>query len=311
MERRADARPATGGSVVLRVLTGGGAAAVAAPRGHAHRHLGGAAGAEQLLPADALPHRQPLTYPDAYTYPDSYPYPESHPYADELFDAGAQAGASDAVRVFLLGPDALARSGLRMLLDGQPGIAVVGDDESGPRSLATLCTAGPDVVVLHGVADPREIGLLAEQLGDGVRLVAVGGAGPRDEPDARDTVLSAHLPTSVTPADLAAAVRMAAAGYRVLRDIPGVRPRPTGGPASDAEDISSVSAVDPRELTAREREVIDLIARGSSNAEIARELLVSEHTVKSHVQNLLHKLKLRNRVHAVVYAFETGLRRPC
>lgn len=297
MERRADARPAPAGTAVLRVLPGGGAAAAAAPRRQLHRHLGGAAGAEQFLPAEAMTYRQPLSYPESYP--------------DERYDRVPAAGDPDAVRVFLLGPDALARSGLRMLLDGQPGVTVAGDGEPGPRSLAALRTVCPDVVVVHGVGDSREIGLLAQQAGDGVRLLAIGGTGPQDGPGAWEAALSGHLPTSVTPADLAAAVRMAAAGYRVLRDAPAAWQQTAGAPASGADGTSTVSDVDPRELTAREREVIDLIARGSSNAEIAEELLLSEHTVKTHVQNLLHKLKLRNRVHAVVYAFETGLRSPC
>ncbi|WP_329327208.1 response regulator transcription factor [Streptomyces mirabilis] len=80
--------------------------------------------------------------------------------------------------------------------------------------------------------------------------------------------------------------------------------RPAAGP------LAPISPVSPGRLTDRECQVLDLLARGLSNGEIARALTLSEHTVKTHVQNLLHKLRLRNRVHAAIYAFESGLRAP-
>jgi DNA-binding NarL/FixJ family response regulator len=124
-------------------------------------------------------------------------------------------------------------------------------------------------------------------------LLVVGGSG---------TALGGsrgHLPATVTADQLAAAVVLAAAGYAVV-------PRP-GEPLA-AEPARPVSDADPATLTGRERQVLGMVARGLSNAEIAAALTLSEHTVKTHVQNLLGKLRLPNRLHAVIYAFETGLR---
>ncbi|MGW0799708.1 response regulator transcription factor, partial [Streptomyces sp. NPDC002692] len=93
---------------------------------------------------------------------------------------------------------------------------------------------------------------------------------------------------------------------------PRGRGPPRGGPARRfaAPPVPPISPVSPDRLTDRECQVLGLLARGLSNGEIAQALTVSEHTVKTHVQNMLHKLRLRNRVHAAIYAFESGLRPP-
>ncbi|MER5887825.1 response regulator transcription factor [Streptomyces sp. NPDC001941] len=194
-----------------------------------------------------------------------------------LLPGGGSAGA--AVRVYVLGADALARGGIRALLAGQPAAQVVGDGAPGPGATAELAGLAPDVVVAHDGAAP----------GPGApdcRVLTIGGRG--------------QLPATATPAQLAAAVVLAAAGYRVTHD-------EAPGPAAPAPALSEVG---PDQLTEREREVLALLAHGLSNTEIALALTLSEHTVKTHVQNLLAKLRLRNRVHAAIYAFETGLRAP-
>ncbi|MFJ3929959.1 MULTISPECIES: response regulator transcription factor [unclassified Streptomyces] len=275
MERRAQGWPASSGTAALRVLPGG--AGPAGPRTSRHT----------LLP--------PLA--DRAAPPAAYPWAPAH---DDLVLSGEPApDGADTVRVFLLGPDALARAGLRALLESQPGVVVAAEGEPGPRALADLRISCPDVMVLHGVPDPQLIGLPGSQDPGGTPLLAVGSPEPA-EPGPH---LNGCLPATVTPADLAAAVRMAAAGYHLSR-------RPSRRTADDGGfRRAEVSDVDPAELTARESEVLDLIARGLSNAEIAGALMLSEHTVKSHVQNLLGKLRLRSRVQAVVYAYEIGLRR--
>ncbi|MEU2394168.1 response regulator transcription factor [Streptomyces sp. NPDC007369] len=274
MERRAQGWPASSGTAALRVLPGG--AVPDRPRGR----------------RTALPPLADRAAPSA-----------AYRWAPTRHDVRPEEPAmevADAVRVFLLAPDALARAGLRALLDGQPGVVVVAEGEPGPRALADLRVSCPDVTVLHGVPDPHLIGLTGSQDLGGTPLLAVGGTEPA-EPGPH---LNGCLPATVAPADLAAAVRMAAVGYHLTR-------RPSRRTADDDGGFrrAEVSDVDPAELTARETEVLDLVARGLSNAEIADELMLSEHTVKSHVQNLLNKLGLRSRVQAVVYAYETGLRR--
>ncbi|MFE1873084.1 response regulator transcription factor [Streptomyces sp. NPDC059496] len=276
MERRAQGWPASSGTAALRVLPGG--AEPARPRGSRHT----------LLP--------PLA--DRAAPPTAYRWAPAH--HDLVLPEESAPDGADTVRVFLLGPDALARAGLRALLESQPGVVVAAEGEPGPRALADLRISCPDVMVLHGMPDPQLIGLPGNQDLGGTPMLAVGGPEPA-EPGPH---LNGCLPATVSPADLAAAVRMAAAGYHLGRR-PSLRTADDDGGFRRAE----VSDVDPADLTARETEVLDLIARGLSNAEIAGELMLSEHTVKSHVQNLLGKLRLRSRVQAVVYAYETGLRR--
>lgn len=185
------------------------------------------------------------------------------------------------VRVYVLGSDPLARAGIGVLLDGRPALRVVGDgDGADPDS------ARPDVVLCHGTVP-------AGTAARGCPLLVVGGTGTT-----RDGARG-HLPATATADQLASAVVLAAAGYSV---VPQRRPRP--------EPVRAVSDADPATLTERERQVLAMVARGLSNAEIAGTLTLSEHTVKTHVQNLLGKLRLRNRVHTVIYAFETGLTAP-
>ncbi|QMU18216.1 response regulator transcription factor [Streptomyces pristinaespiralis] len=221
------------------------------------------------------------------------------------------ATAAPGVRLFLVGGDALARAGIRSLLDGQGGISVIGEDEPGPRALAALRAQAPDVLVVHGLREAHEADALLREVDPGIRVLTVGGAEPKGRTTA---VLHGHLPHSTTSQQLAAAVSLAAAGYSLTR---GPLPPTTTEPAPAATPekaaprpraAATVSDVPPEQLTGRECQILDLVARGLSNTEIAQSLTLSEHTVKTHVQNLLNKLRLRNRVHVAIYAFETGLR---
>jgi DNA-binding NarL/FixJ family response regulator len=208
--------------------------------------------------------------------------------------------APDAIRVLVVSDDVLARRGVLAALDDQPGMVVVGDRGPGPGVAAAILSANPDVVLLHGLtAEEAEPTLAAvRQGGLAARVLAVG---TRTDLSIVDDELCGRLPASANPEQVAAAVRMAAAGYVLHR---GPAAPPPADPL-DAKDFAHAAG-----LTDREYEVLTLVARGLSNAEIAAALTVSEHTVKSHVQNLLGKLKLRNRIHAVIFAFDTGLARP-
>ncbi|MER5907791.1 response regulator transcription factor [Streptomyces mirabilis] len=210
--------------------------------------------------------------------------------------------APAAVRVHVIGEDPLARRGITALLEGHPGIRVTGESEPGPPLLRALAARPPHVLVAHGAPGGGQLAAPAFGGGD-LPLLTLGGPG---RTDAAGRSGGGHLPATATAGQLASAVVLAAAGYTLAHGPTPPPPgrRPAAGPPAP------ISPVSPDRLTDRECQVLDLLARGLSNGEIARALTLSEHTVKTHVQNLLHKLRLRNRVHAAIYAFESGLRAP-
>jgi DNA-binding NarL/FixJ family response regulator len=207
------------------------------------------------------------------------------------------------IRLLLVDDHEMVRAGLRTFLGLQPDMEVVGEAGSGEQALALVPRLQPEIVLLDLVL-PGMSGL------DVVRRLRAA------HPAVKVVVLTSYsAEDSVLPA-----VRAGVAGY-LLKDVgPGeladaLRAVHAGGASLDpsvaATVMSSVSAPDPaRSLTPRELEVLRLIARGLSNAEIAEALIVSQHTVKSHVAHILGKLGLRDRVQAVVLAYEAGLVRP-
>jgi len=212
------------------------------------------------------------------------------------------------IRVLIADDQALVRGGFRLILEAQKDIEVVGEAEDGRVALALARELEPDVVLMD-IRMPELDGLEATR-----RLVA-DGASPRvlmlttfgeDEYvyEAMKAGASGFLLKDVRPEQLAEAVHVVAAGDSLLapaitqRLIAEFVRRPPPGSGSPTE-LS--------ELTERELEVLKLIARGLSNGEIASALFVSEATVKTHVTHVLTKLKLRDRVQAVVLAYESGL----
>lgn len=207
--------------------------------------------------------------------------------------------------------EALVRGGLVALLELEPGLELAGEAENGAAAVEGVLRTHPDVVlmdvqmpVLDGIEATRRI--LAA--GSRARIVMVTTF-DQDELVFRalQAGASGFLLKALAPERLAAAVRMIAAGESVLdptltrRLIEAflVRPEPDERLARRLED-----------LTDRERQVWMLLAQGKSNAEMGRELFLSDATVKSHVTRLLGKLGVRSRVSAVVLAYESGLIRP-
>ncbi len=223
-----------------------------------------------------------------------------------------------SIRVLLVDDHALVRTGFRMVLDSEPDLEVVGEAADGHQAIHSAARLAPDVVLmdvrmpgLDGIAATRAI-VSAGRAGEG------GGAGapaPKvlilttfdlDEYvfDSLTAGASGFLLKDVPPEQLIAGIRSVAAGDALLAPavtrrlidefVQGGRRRTTPPPALE-------------ELTPRERQVLSLVAQGLSNSEIAAALVVEETTVKTHVSRLLAKLGLRDRVQAVVLAYECGL----
>jgi DNA-binding NarL/FixJ family response regulator len=219
------------------------------------------------------------------------------------------------IRILLVDDQALVRAGFRMILDSEPEMDVIGEAADGREAIDQVQLLRPDVVLMD-IRMPELDGLeAARRILDGFE----DGEGPRilmlttfdlDEYvyEALRAGASGFLLKDTPPEQLVAAIGVIARGEALLS--PSITRRVISefvkgnGPKPHAQF--------PRleDLTAREREVLLLIARGFSNAEIAKELFVSETTVKTHVARILMKLGLRDRVQAVVLAYEAGVVTP-
>jgi DNA-binding NarL/FixJ family response regulator len=217
-----------------------------------------------------------------------------------------------SARVLIADDQALVRTGFRMILDAEPDIEVVGEAENGSEAVTLSRSLQPDVVLMD-IRMPEMDGIEATR-----QVVAPGdGAAPRvlmlttfdlDEYvyEALRAGASGFLLKDVPAEQLAAGVRMVAAGDALLA--PSITRRLIEEFAAAPAAAAPPPGLD--ELTPRELEVFKLVARGLSNAEVAEQLIVGETTVKTHVTRLLMKLGLRDRVQAVVLAYEFGVVMP-
>jgi DNA-binding NarL/FixJ family response regulator len=215
------------------------------------------------------------------------------------------------IRVLIADDQPLVRSGFRNFLRDVADIEVVGEAIDGAEAVGKAQRLSPDVVVmdirmprLDGIEATREI---VESAGDELRVLMLTTFGSEEYVyESLRAGASGFMLKDAPPEDLVAAIRTVAAGDSLLapavtrlmiEEFVRVAPRRSAAPDLD-------------ELTDREREVLGLITRGLSNGEIARTLMIGEPTVKTHVAQVLRKLDMRDRVQAVIYAYESGLVQP-
>jgi DNA-binding NarL/FixJ family response regulator len=214
------------------------------------------------------------------------------------------------IKVLLADDQSLVRAGFRMILRAEPDIDVVGEAADGREAVAKAATHRPDVVLMD-VRMPEMNGIEATRqiaAGEGAPRVLVLTTFDRDEYvyEALRAGAGAFLLKDAPEHQLLAAIRVVAEGGSLFS--PSVTRRLIEQFTARGE--APVADAHLEQLTARELEVLRLVARGLSNAEISERLVVTEHTTKTHVASILQKLALRNRVQAVVLAYETGLVRP-
>jgi DNA-binding NarL/FixJ family response regulator len=213
------------------------------------------------------------------------------------------------VRLLICDDQPLVLAGLRTLLGTQPDIEIIGEAADGAAAISAAARLNPDVVLMDvrmpGTDGIKATAAITSKVSSTRVLVLTTYDQDEYVFDALAAGASGFLLKDSRPEDLIAGIRSVAGGDALLA--PSVTRRLIGlfarGRGSQARQLASQIEL----LSDREQQVLSLIARGQSNTEIAAELYISDHTVKTHVASILRKLSLRDRVHAVIFAYESGL----
>jgi DNA-binding NarL/FixJ family response regulator len=217
------------------------------------------------------------------------------------------------IRVLLADDQELVRAGFRMILEDEPDIEVVGEAADGREAVDAARRLGPDVVVMDirmpvmdGVEATRQLAVGADR----TTRILVLTTFDADEHvvEAIRAGASGFLLKDVAPTEFVKAIHIIASGDALIA--PSVTRRLLGRFARLPVPADETHAESLEQLTKREREVLKLVALGSSNREIAEQLSLAEPTVKTHVSHLLLKLDLRDRAQLVALAYEVGIVRP-
>lgn len=217
--------------------------------------------------------------------------------------------ADDAIRVLVVDDHALFRRGLEVTLQLEPDILVVGEAGDGGEALAKAGELLPDVVLMD-VRMPRRSGIEActaiKQAVPSARIVMLTVSD--DEADLYEAIkagASGYLLKEIAADELAGSIRAVHGGQSLIN--PSLASKLLTEFASMSRRGAGSQSVPTPRLTAREMEVLRAVARGLNNREIAKELFISENTVKNHIRNILEKLQLHSRMEAVVYAVREKL----
>ncbi len=225
------------------------------------------------------------------------------------FDEPVGAGQGDPIRVLVVDDHALFRRGLEMVLAQEPDIEVVGEASDGAQAVEMAADATPDIVLMD-VRMPRRGGIDA--------CMAIKDAVPSakiimltisdEEADLYEAIkagAAGYLLKEISIEEVAAAIRAVHGGQSLIS--PSMASKLLTEFASMSKKRDDRHQVPSPRLTDREMEVLKLVARGMNNRDIAKELFISENTVKNHIRNILEKLQLHSRMEAVVYAVREKL----
>lgn len=214
-----------------------------------------------------------------------------------------------SIRILLIDDHSLLRSGIRLLLEKQADFEVVAEAGDGIEGVKRALQFKPDVILLDlnmpGLSGLETLQLLTQDLPSSAVIILTVSEEADELAQALRSGARGYLIKNIEGDALAAAIRRAAAGEAVIAD--SMTAKLVAQFRSQPMPAQTAPAAEHARLTGREREIVQRLARGDSNKEIARELDVAESTVKIHVQNILKKLNLSSRVQVAVYAVENGL----